>query len=154
MTIYACISKTIRMGAVMKNARGISSSDLVRRHAIDTYLAPARRRRETTVSVNVGAVHKALRLANRVPLVCTALEAQKFQRENHIRLISKTGPASGQSTTVTLTYEFLDAENAPDRKDAWNRLRGALKDVYAEYGGGEAYLRAERASFRDETDPR
>ena len=28
-------------------------------------------------------------------------------------------------------------------------IRGALKDVFAEYGGGEAYLRAERASFRD-----
>ena len=138
----------------MKNASVISSSDAVRRHAVDTYIAPARRRRERTVSVNVGAVHKALRLGNRVPLVCTALEARKFQLENRIRLISKTGPASGQSTTVTFTYEFLEPEGIPDRQDAWNRLRGALKDVYAEYGGGEAYLRAERASFRDEPEPK
>jgi hypothetical protein len=35
------------------------------------------------------------------------------------------------------------------RQEAWPRLRGALKDVFAEYGGGEAYLRAERAFFRD-----
>jgi hypothetical protein len=138
----------------MKNANVTSSSDLVRRHTVDTYLAPARRRRERTVSVNVGAVHKALRLGNRVPLVCTALEAQKFQLENHMRLISKTGPASGQSTTVTFTYEFLDPNDIPDRVDAWNRLRGALKDIYAECGGGEAYLRAERASFRDEPEPK
>jgi hypothetical protein len=29
-------------------------------------------------------------------------------------------------------------------QDSWNRLRGILKDVFAELGGGEAYLRAER----------
>ena len=31
--------------------------------------------------------------------------------------------------------------------DAWSRLRGALKDVFAELGGSEAYLRAERTDF-------
>jgi hypothetical protein len=130
-----------------------SSSDMVRQHAVENYLTPARRRRETSVSVNVGVVHRALRLGNRVPLVCTALEAQKFLRENGIRLVSKTGPPSGQSTTVTYTYEFLEQRDPSDRRSALERLRGALKDVYAEYGGGEAYLRAERASFRDPSNP-
>jgi hypothetical protein len=140
----------------MKTARVSSTSDRVRQHAVDTYLFPARRRRDKTVSINVGAVHKALRLANRVPLVCTALESKKFQTENQLNLVAKTGPESGQSTTVTYTYEFVDTSKEPnkdtDRQDAWNRLRGALKDVFAEYGGGEAYLRAERASFRDTSD--
>lgn len=36
------------------------------------------------------------------------------------------------------------------RQDAWNRLRGALKDVFVELGGGENYLRNERASFCSE----
>jgi hypothetical protein len=31
--------------------------------------------------------------------------------------------------------------------DPWSKLRGALKDVFAELGGGEAYLRAERGNF-------
>jgi hypothetical protein len=67
---------------------------------------------------------------------------------------------------VTYTYEFANVEHssAPNpsggsggstpqsRREAWERLRGALKDVYAEYGGGEAYLRAMRASFRDADD--
>lgn len=140
----------------MKNAKVSSTSDRVRQHAIDAYVSPARRRHDRTVAINVGAVHKALRLANRVPLVCTALEAKKFQRENQLNLVSKTGPQSGQSTTVTYTYEFVDsqkeADKESDRQDAWKRLRGALKDVFAEYGGGEAYLRAERASLRDGDD--
>jgi hypothetical protein len=38
-------------------------------------------------------------------------------------------------------------EPSLSRRDAWERLRGALKDVYAELGGGEAYLRSERNNF-------
>jgi hypothetical protein len=30
-----------------------------------------------------------------------------------------------------------DSEHQKLRQEAWLRLRGALKDVYAEYGGGE-----------------
>jgi hypothetical protein len=69
---------------------------------------------------------------------------------NHLRVVSKTGPPSGQSTTVTYTYELLEQEKENKqlgRQDAWNRLRGALKDVFAELGGGENYLRNERANF-------
>ena len=34
-----------------------------------------------------------------------------------------------------------------DQLDAWMQLRGALKDVYAQFGGGEAYLLREREEF-------
>jgi hypothetical protein len=146
---------------IMKSNESASVSDLVRQHTSDVYLSPARRHREKRVSVNVGAVHKALRLGNRVPLVCTALGSKKFLKQNHLRLISKTGPPSGQSTTVTYTYELVDEQAAQrsqdsgrhkrsmDPMEAWKQLRGSLKDVYAEYGGGEAYLRAERDAFKD-----
>ncbi|MFZ0586005.1 MAG: hypothetical protein WBL97_20960 [Candidatus Sulfotelmatobacter sp.] len=40
------------------------------------------------------------------------------------------------------------------RLQAWRRLRGALKDVYAEYGGGEAYLRKERQEFNEAMERR
>ena len=40
-----------------------------------------------------------------------------------------------------------DSRLSEQRLDAWERLRGALKDVYAELGGGEAYLRNERDNF-------
>ena len=42
----------------------------------------------------------------------------------------------------------IDQDDQPDSSaEAWSRLRGALKDVFAELGGGEAYLQAERKSF-------
>jgi hypothetical protein len=135
-----------------KNAAPEAStgSDAVRRHAYEKYISAAHRRREKTVSINVGEVHRALALNNRVPLVCAALGSKKFLTEHGLRILSKTGPPSGQSTTVTFTYEIVDKEQANaqlDRQEAWNRLRGSLKDVFAELGGGENYLRNERANF-------
>jgi hypothetical protein len=132
-----------------------SDSDLVRQHASDKYIAAARRRGDKTISIHVGTVHKALAFDNRVPLVCAALGSRKFLTEHGLRIVSKTGPPSGQSTTVTFTYEFVGKQQVDvrlSRQEAWNRLRGSMKDVFAEYGGGEAYLRAERASFRDADD--
>ncbi len=35
----------------------------------------------------------------------------------------------------------------PEEMEAWVRLRGILKDVFAEFGGGEVYLRDERSNF-------
>ena len=130
-------------------ARGIAKpvSDAVREYAADTYVRPTRRRGGRTLSINVGEVHKAVALRNRVPLVCQALESDKFLKANELKLISKTGPASGQSTTVTYTYEFTDTKSSDPKEDAWASLRGALTEVFAELGGGEQYLRAEREGF-------
>jgi hypothetical protein len=124
-----------------------SVSDAVREYATDTYVRPTLRRGGRTLSINVGEVHKAVALRNRVPLVCQALESDKFLKANELKLISKTGPASGQSTTVTYTYEFVDTKPTGPKEDPWVRLRGALRDVFAELGGGERYLRAERENF-------
>ncbi len=128
-------------------SKTFSASDLVREHAHNIYVSPARRRQEKTVAINVGEVHKAVALRNRVPLVCQALQSEKFLRANSLKLISKAGPPSGQSTTVTFTYEFIDSPSPAKPSDDWKRLRGALKDVFADLGGGEAYLRAERSGF-------
>jgi hypothetical protein len=126
----------------------IPGSDAVRRHAYEKYVSAARRRREKTVSINVGEVHRALALNNRVPLVCAALGSKKFLTEHGLRILSKTGPPSGQSTTVTFTYEILKSESEKQTPhEAWQSLRGIAKDIFASLGGGEAFLRQERANF-------
>lgn len=130
-------------------AKGVSKSvsDTVRQYATDKYVRPTQHRGARTLSINVGEVHRAVALRNRVPLVCQALESDKFLQANELKLISKTGPPSGQSTTVTYTYEFIDTKPSSPKEDPWVRLRGTLKDVFAELGGGEDYLRAERDRF-------
>jgi hypothetical protein len=132
-----------------------SSSDSVREHAAELYVKAARRKASGSFSINVGDVHKALALRNRVPLVCMALKSRKFLQTNGLRLVSETGPASGLSTTVTYTYKFIDEDHSLGAGgDPWDRLRGALKDVFGQLGGGEAYLRGERDHFYPDKENR
>lgn len=133
----------------MHTTQSISESDLVRQHASEQYLAAAHRRGDKIVSINVGKVHKALALNNRVPLVCAALGSKKFLTEHGLRILSKTGPPSGQSTTVTFTYEIVEDTEKPAAEglEAFLALRGIGKEIFASLGGGEAFLRRERAEF-------
>jgi len=131
------------------------NADVIRSHGRERYVLPARARKEKRFSIRAGDVVRDLKLIDRIPAVCSALQTREFLRENNLRIVERTGPPSGKSTTVTYTYEFLDdAQPSPAGQDAWERLRGALKDVFAELGGGEAYLRAERASFNDSMERR
>lgn len=137
------------------------TADRIRLYGREKYALTARDRKQSCFSIRVGEVVRDLKLSGRAPAVCSALKSREFLRENGLRVVHATGPPSGQSTTVAYTYEFIDCDNSgpthpssrqdtpQSRQAAWERLRGALKDVFAEYGGGEAYLRAERASFRD-----
>jgi 5-methylcytosine-specific restriction protein B len=128
----------------MKNA------DRIRLHGKERYVLAARARGDSRFSIPVRDVVNALGLKGRVPAVCSALETDKFLDHNHLRLVDKIGPESGQSTTVVYTYEFIDEELVPLGKreeDAWARMRGSLKDIFSQLGGGEAYLRAERSNF-------
>jgi hypothetical protein len=139
--IIACMSKLTIEGSV-------SSSDAVRRHAYEKYVLEALRRKEKLISINVGDVHREMGLSNRVPLVCAALGSKKFLKEHGLRIVSKNGPPSGQSTTVTYLYEMVPSQPESRSDDEmWASLRGIGEDVYASFGGGEEYLRHERANF-------
>ena len=114
---------------------------------------PARRRQQQRFSITVGNVVHELKMAGRAPAVCSALKTRRFLESNDLRLVGASGPKSGQSTTVTYTYEFLEGNrSSPEHDDSWKQLRGTLKDVFAELGGGEAYLRAERGAFYSEKE--
>jgi len=114
---------------------------------------PAGQKREKRFSIRAGDVVHDMKINGYAPAVCSALKTREFLRSNNLRLVDRTGPESGLSTTVTYTYEFIDTPDLssspgrPSRDEAWKRLRGLLKDVFSELGGGEAYLRAERSSF-------
>ena len=125
-------------------------SDAIRQHAYQKYVVEAHRRKEKLISINVGDVHREMGLSNRVPLVCAALGSKKFLTEHGLRIVSKTGPPSGQSTTVTFLYEIVGCDQKKPKDatmQAWLKVRGIGKEVFASYGGGEAYLRQERANF-------
>jgi hypothetical protein len=122
-------------------------ADKIRMHGKERYVLPARGRKERRFSIRAGDVVRELQIAGRAPAVCSALKSREFLRNNNLQLVEKTGPRSGQSTTVTYTYEFIDTKPSSPKEDPWTRLRGTLKDVFTQLGGGEQYLRAERDSF-------
>src|ERR1700726_4390779 len=71
-----------------------SLTDQIRDHARRQYIEGARRRGEAVVRIVAGDVHKALGLANRVPVVCNALSSKSFLQDNKIALESRVGPPS------------------------------------------------------------
>src|SRR5271165_5725926 len=110
-------------------------ADTIRAHGRERYVLPAREKRTPRFSIRAGDVVHELGIGgSRAPAVCSALKTHRFLRDNELRLIKATGPRSGQSTTVTYTYEFANLGVATKTEDAWSKLRGALKDVFEELG--------------------
>ena len=125
-----------------------STADKIRAHGRERYVVPARKRRLEKFSVRAGDVVRDLKLLGRVPAVCSALKSRAFLQQNNLRIVERTGPSSGQSTTVTYTYEFIETlDSSRASSDPWDELRGSLKNVFAGLGGGEVYLRGERENF-------
>lgn len=124
------------------------TADNIRAYARNKYVLPARKRQSANFSIRAGDVVRGLKLLGRVPAVCSALQSRAFLEQNRLRIVERTGPPSGQSTTVIYTYEFVDpVDSSKANSDPWIELRGALKNVFAGLGGGEAYLRGERENF-------
>jgi hypothetical protein len=127
----------------------VKLADRIRKFGREKYVAPALEQKQKRFSIRAGDVVRQLGIGgSRAPAVCSALKTRDFLQSNNLRLVQISGPKSGQSTTVTYTYEFGETSPSSSQKqDPWIRLRGALKDVFSELGGGEAYLRAERENF-------
>lgn len=120
----------------------------IRDYSARAFVMPARQQGRRKFSIRVGDIVRELKLYRSVANVCSALKTEEFLQSNHLKLVDAVGPKSGLSTTVVYTYEFVGPVPSSDSSsDAWSRLRGAMKEVFAELGGGEAYLRAERSDF-------
>ena len=122
-------------------------TDRVREYATHEYVEPARNRGESTVRIVAGDVHRGLGFHNRIPLVCSALRSGEFLRRNRLKIESQEGPPSMQSTTVAFTYLLEDIVGQKQEPSSFYSLRGIAKEVFRELGGGETFLKADRAEF-------
>ncbi len=123
-----------------------ATSNEVREYVKQHYVEKARSSGQFRFSVNAGEVHKGMGLHNRIAVVCTSLDSGKFLRENGLRLIEKSGPPSGLSTTVSFVYEFTRPAPSPD-PELFLKLRGIARDIFQALGGGEEFIRREREAF-------
>ncbi len=130
----------------------MSASDEVRDHVKHSYLEPARNEGRDLIQVRTGEIHEQLGWRdklNRFPIICQALETKKFLRENDLELVRRDGPPSGRSSTVVYTFRLrppMTQDNSPKMSGVMG-LRGLGKSWLEAAGGGEAYLRQERAGF-------
>lgn len=88
-----------------KNEKYGSFSDEVRKFARTTFITPARMQGKRTVSFSSSEIHEGLKYENRYPLVCSAIDAQKFCKFAKVKLVNRSGPKA--SSTVRWTYEIL-----------------------------------------------
>jgi hypothetical protein len=129
-----------------------SPTNQVRDYVLREYIRPSRRRREVTVRIVAGEVHRALGLNNRFPTVCNALSARKFLEENGLVLEKREGPPKGLGARVTFTYRLLDKDAPAAGEPAQPSLLSLLgigKELFESLGGGEAFIRREREHFYD-----
>jgi hypothetical protein len=134
-------------------------TEVTKRHVIATYVEPARSKGEKTIQVRVGNVQKELGWTNRTPSVFSTLLSRGFQRDAGVELVEKKGgPASGgPSTSVEFTFRVLQSEAegqsqlSSERPKANGKgllaMYGILADAYRKVGGGEAFLKSERAAW-------
>lgn len=77
----------------------MSKSDQVREYVYESYIAPARKQHLPAVTVVSGPVARALKLNDRMPLVCGAIGALNFQTKYGLRVLKRSGPQAGATAT-------------------------------------------------------
>ncbi len=129
-----------------------SDAERVRTWVEDNVIQPARARGERSFTVTAGDVHRDLGLKNRVPLVCQALKSKRLLDKNHLVLKDVSGPPSGLSTTLRITYEISTPGESAQAPNPFWALRGIAKHVFKQLGGGENFIRQERENLSAATE--
>ena len=81
-------------------------ADDIRVFACQRYVEPARKAGKKRVTIRMGDVHKAMMgLKDRLPAVCSAIQAEKFWTGCRVALLDQQGPLQGSNRL--LTFEVL-----------------------------------------------
>jgi len=76
-------------------------ADRIREFTLRTFIQPAVRANKREITIRAGDVHSAMRLRDRMPAVCSALESRKFQDMCSLELVSRKGPHRGANVFLT-----------------------------------------------------
>ena len=80
----------------------MTDADNIRDFALKTFITPARSAQLPHVTFVAADIHKALKLPNSYPHVCSSIDAKIFEKLCRVRLIKREGPQ--QSSTVRWTF--------------------------------------------------
>ncbi|MGH9527964.1 MAG: hypothetical protein ACRD2F_14895 [Terriglobales bacterium] len=122
-------------------------ADRIRQFAAEHYVGPARRQGRRELRIRSGDLHRTMGLRARVPAVCSALRSGQFLAANGLQLTAEEGPPSGQGSNTGFAYRLDGAPQGTGFAEQFASLRGIARKTFAELGGGETWLRAERQAF-------
>jgi hypothetical protein len=87
----------------------VQLTEEIRNFVNEKYIKPARKEGKTKVTIVTGEVHSRMNLKDRMPAVCNALRAEKFQTAFDLELIQEVRPPSvgKDSSTNQFIFELL-----------------------------------------------
>ena len=83
----------------------MTQADSIREFVNRIWIEPARKVGRSEVTVRSGDIHTDMGLESRMPAVCSALDAGKFEDSFRVRKSKRVGPK--QSSTVEWTFAIL-----------------------------------------------
>lgn len=81
-------------------------AERIRRYTNEAFIEPARTAGKVDVTVTAGDVHRDLKLKNRMPAICGALDAQGFCERYRVVLGRRTGPKQGATAKWYFSIEL------------------------------------------------
>src|SRR5690349_2799619 len=88
----------------MPNGKIVTAKQ-VRDYAFFTFILPARRRDEKTVSFSANFIHNGMALVDKYSLVCRSIDDDKFPQDANVILIRRDGPK--ESSIVSWTFKII-----------------------------------------------
>lgn len=82
-----------------------ATADGVRQFVSKHYIEPARKVGQQQITIRAGNVHSHMGLTDRMPLVCSSIQADKFAADCRVNLVGCKGPNPGAN--LWLTFEVL-----------------------------------------------
>ena len=79
----------------------MSYADDARTYCKENIIDRARARGEKQVTIRAGDIHTVMGYRNKMPLVCAALGANKFEEVAEVERVSLTGPTNGANALFT-----------------------------------------------------
>ena len=76
-------------------------ADRIREFADEHYIQPVRERGERQFTIRAGDIHSEMGLHARLPAVCAALGANKFEDHYAVRRLSVDGPLNGANCVLS-----------------------------------------------------
>lgn len=83
----------------------MTQADQIRQYVIDHYIQPARAAGKKLITIQAGNIHTEMHLEDRLPNVCSSLDAQKFYGQADVTLVKRSGPK--QSSTAEWIFALV-----------------------------------------------